>query len=158
VFGTKTHPACGSQPSSVHTLPSPQTVGPPARHTPALHASPVVQAFPSSQAAVLSVCTHDPVWTSQLSSVQALPSLHVTGVKTHPVCVSQLSIVQGFSSSHTVGDPGTHAPSPQVSPDVQASPSSHAPVLFVKTHAPSAGLHASSVQAFPSSHTVATPG
>jgi hypothetical protein len=49
-----THPVAELQESSVHGLLSSQEIGVPA-HTPPLHVSPEVQAFPSSQAAVLLV-------------------------------------------------------------------------------------------------------
>ncbi|PKN59548.1 MAG: hypothetical protein CVU56_00545, partial [Deltaproteobacteria bacterium HGW-Deltaproteobacteria-14] len=68
-----TQPIPGSQLSSVHGLPSSQSVAAPLRQAPARQASAVVQGFPSSQLAVLSALTQ-PRAGSQLSSVQTLPS------------------------------------------------------------------------------------
>jgi hypothetical protein len=52
--------------------------------------------------------------------------------------------------------PPWQLPPPQVSPEVQAFPSSHAAVLFVWTQ-PVAGSQLSDVQAFPSSHETVKP-
>jgi hypothetical protein len=73
-------PVPGSQASSVQTLPSLHTTGVPGWQLPAAHASPVVQAFPSSHGAVLFVNTHDPLPLSHASSVQGLPSSQAVGV------------------------------------------------------------------------------
>jgi hypothetical protein len=177
-----THPVAGSQESSVQTFPSSQTGGAPPTQAPALQVSAVVQASPSSQAAVLLVLTH-PVAGSQLSSVHELPSSqsgagpptqaplpHVSAVVqaspssqaavlfvlTHPVAGSHESSVQILPSSQTGGGPPLQAPPPQVSPDVQASPSSQAAVLLALTQ-PVAGSQESSVHGLPSSHTTGVP-
>ena len=68
--------------------------------------SPVVHGLPSSQAFVLFVNT------------QPVVGLHV-------------SVVQTLASSQTTAVPAKQAPPPQVSPVVQAFPSSQAIVLFV---------------------------
>src|SRR5947207_2969369 len=86
-----TQPVPGSQESSVQGLESSQSVGPPGTHAPAAQTSPVVQALPSAQGAVLFV------WT-------------------HPVPGSHESSVQGLESSQAVGPPGTQAPAAQTSP------------------------------------------
>src|SRR5437762_5271518 len=110
-------------------------------HTPLWQASPLVQAFPSSQGVVSSTAMpmHTPLW--QVSPVvQALPSSHGvlsgSGVpaQTPPWQVSLL--VQEFSSSHAAPSSSaalpTQVPFWQVSAAVQALPSSHAaPVLGV---------------------------
>src|SRR5437762_2142223 len=110
-------------------------------HTPLWQASPLVQAFPSSQGVVsaTAVPMHTPLW--QVSPVvQALPSSHGvlsgSGVpaQTPPWQVSLL--VQEFSSSHAAPSSSaalpTQVPFWQVSAAVQALPSSHAaPVLGV---------------------------
>src|SRR5437762_1930213 len=110
-------------------------------HTPLWQASPLVQAFPSSQGVVSSTAMpmHTPLW--QVSPVvQALPSSHGvlsgSGVpaQTPPWQVSLL--VQEFSSSHAAPSSSaalpTQVPCWQVSAAVQALPSSHAaPVLGV---------------------------
>jgi hypothetical protein len=92
--------------------------------------------------------------------VQALPSLQglVLLVKTQPVAGLQLSVVHTFASLQTVGVPGLHVPPPQASPVVQALPSLHGLVLFVKTQAPVAGLQLSVVQTLLSLQTVGAPG
>ena len=96
--------------------------------------SPVVQAFPSLQPAVLFVKTH-PVAGTQVSVVHTLPSLQTR-----------------------VPAPGLQLPVSQVSPRVQALPSSHAAVLLVKTH-PVAGTQVSVVHTLPSLQTrVTVPG
>jgi hypothetical protein len=94
--------------------------------------SPVVQAFPSSHGSVL------------LTKTQPDPGLHESLV--HPLLSSQIT-----------GAPGWQLPPPQVSPNVQALPSSQALVLFVKTQ-PELGLQVSVVQPFPSLHTSGVPG
>ena len=93
---------------------------PPPLQTPPAQTSPTVQAFPSSQAKVLFV-------------------------KTHPVAGMQVSVVHTFPSLQTrVPAPGLQLPPPQVSPVVQAFPSLHETVLFVKTQ-PVAGTQVSVV-------------
>jgi hypothetical protein len=114
---------------SVHGLPSSHTTGAAAWQLPAPHASPDVQAFPSSQGAALSV-------------------------NTHPVAGEQESLVQPFPSSQVTGPPGRQLPPPQRSPEVQASPSLHATVLFGWKH-PVTGSHASSVHTLPSAQVTA---
>ena len=127
-----THPVAGLQVSVVQMLLSLQTVAAPPWQVPAPQTSPVVQAFPSSQALVLFVNTH-PEAGLQLSVVHTLPSLQTTAA------------------------PPWHEPPPQVSPDVQAFASSQAAVLFVKTQ-PVAGLHVSFVHTLLSLQTTAVPG
>jgi len=144
--------------------------------------SPVVQALPSLQATVLFVNTQ-PVDVLQVSVVhtllslhtvappgwqvpppqvspvvQALPSLHGAAlfVNTQPVEVLQESFVHPLPSLHTVAPPGWQLPPPQVSPVVQALPSLHGIVLFVRTQ-PVAVLHVSVVHGFPSSQLGAWP-
>jgi hypothetical protein len=168
---TWTHPEAGLHESSVQGLASLHTVGAPGWHAPPPQVSPVVQAFPSSHAAVLFVWAQ-PVARSQVSVVQGLLSLqfgpgpetqapppHVSPIVhafpssqglvlltwTHPVAGLHESSVQGLLSSHAAGAPLLQTPPPQVSPVVQAFPSSHGNVLFVKTQ-PEPGLHVSVVQ------------
>jgi hypothetical protein len=168
--------------SVVHTLLSLQITGVPGLQTPPPHVSPLVQAFPSSQATVLFVKTH-PVAGLHASSVQMLLSLQfsvpvpgwqlpppqvspivqafpssqaaVLFVKTQPVAGLHESSVHTLLSSQTIAVP-LHTPPLHVSPLVHALPSSHACVLFVKTH-PVAGLHASVVHTLLSLQTIAVP-
>src|SRR5580765_4706380 len=67
--------ADGMQTSLVQALPSSQVTTLPPVQLPPLHASPVVQALPSSHALVLFAC-EQPVPGSQMSSVQGLSSSH----------------------------------------------------------------------------------
>ena len=85
--------------SVVHTLLSLHTTPAPGLQAPPPQVSPVVQAFPSSQAFVLFV-------------------------KTQPDAGLQLSVVQMLLSLQTMPTPA-QTPPPQASPDVQALPSSH---------------------------------
>jgi hypothetical protein len=98
--------------SLVHTFWSSQLLGLPGLHDPPAQTSPTVQPFPSSQKAVLFVCTQVPEGALQLSSVH------------------------GFWSSQLLGLPGLHDPPAQTSPTVQPFPSSQKAVLFVCTHRP----------------------
>jgi len=130
----KTHPVAGAQVSVVQTLLSLQTTAAPAWHVPPPQVSPVVQALRSSQAAVLLICTQPEPGTHE-SSVHGLLSLQFKA----PAPVWQV-------------------PPEHVSPVVQALPSSHAAVLFVKTQ-PVAGAQVSVVQTLPSLQTsVPVPG
>jgi hypothetical protein len=124
----------GAHASIVQQFPSSQLVGPPELQTPPpLHVSPVVQAFPSWQLAVLFVEKH-PVTGSQLSFVHTLLSSHATAemsVFTQPDAGSHESIVQTLLSLQaSVPVPVWHVPPLHVSPRVQAFPSLQAPVLF----------------------------
>jgi hypothetical protein len=105
-------------PAKWHSSDAEHTVGVPGAHAPDWQVSPVVQASPSSQPAVLFV-------------------------KTQPVAGLHESSVQTLLSLQTIAVP-LHEPPPHVSPLVQAFPSSQATVLFVKTQ-PVAGLHVSVV-------------
>jgi len=86
--------------------------------------------------------------------VHALPSLHAAELfaKTHtPSAGLHESSVQPLLSLQIVGNPPTHAPALQVSPNVHASLSLHAAMLFANTQ-PMPGVHESSVHALPSTH------
>jgi hypothetical protein len=144
----------------------------------------VVQASPSSQAAVLSVFAQ-PVALSQLSSVQPLASsqssafpptqdplihwsatvqaspssqLPAVAAFTQPLAGLQKSSVQEFPSSQSWAEVSTpaHEPAAQTSSVVQALPSSQAVVLSVLEQ-PVALLQTSSVQPFPSLQSGAAP-
>jgi hypothetical protein len=115
-----TQPYAGSHESSVQGLLSLQLGAAPPWHVPPPQVSLVVQAFPSSQDAVLLV------WTQ-------------------PVAGLQESSVQGLLSLQLGAAPPWHVPPPQVSPVVQAFPSLQDAVLLVWTQ-PVAGLQESSVQ------------
>src|SRR5262249_26207652 len=99
-------PVAGLQESVVQTFPSSQFGAEPPWHEPPLQASPVVQAFPSSQGFVLFVYVQ-PVAGWQESSVEVLWSVQ-------------------FGA-----EPPWHEPPLQASPVVQAFPSSQGFELFV---------------------------
>jgi hypothetical protein len=85
---TALHPVTVSQESSVHGLPSSQTVGGPATQILLLHLSPEVQALPSSQFAVLAV------WTQAL----ALQESSVHGFASSQLLVPTQTPAWHFSS------------------------------------------------------------
>src|SRR5262249_17224521 len=112
----------------VHGLLSSQLTPTPA-HFPAVHLSPVVQALPSSQGVSSILLTlEQPVIELQLSTVQSLLSLHVSGM------------------------PGLQLPAWHPSPSVQTSLSVQGKLSATAacSHAP-AMLQASVVQTLPSS-------
>ena len=78
-------PVDGKHVSSVHTLPSSQTIAGPGTHLPAAQTSPCVQTLSSVQGAVLST------WTQ-------------------PLAASQESVVHTSLSSQLRAEPGTHLP------------------------------------------------
>jgi hypothetical protein len=176
------HPVAGLHESSVHTLLSLQLTAEPLTQAPAAHVSPVVQALPSSQVAVLFACAH-PVAGLQESFVQGLlslqfgaappthappaqvspvvqafPSLQATVLFAwaQPVAGTHESLVHGLLSLQFGAAPPTHAPPEHVSPVVHALPSLQDAVLF-ECAQPVAGLHESSVHALPSLQFVAEP-
>ena len=121
----------GSLQSSAPT-PVQSTALPPPQ-TPAVQVSPSLQARPSSQGAVL-FGKKQPVAGSHRSSVQTLPSLHVSGVpETHmfptqvsiPSQTSPLSQSASFLQQPGIGVPGVHSPPRHVSAPLHTSPSSH---------------------------------
>jgi len=144
-----TQPVAGLHESFVQGLLSLQSSVPvPVWQTPFKQVSPVVQAFPSLHEAVLFVCWQ-PADGSQLSFVQGLLSLQSNAVtpgwQTAPLQLSPT--VQALPSSHgtaVVTACPTHDPLLQVSLVVQTLPSSHASVLFVYSQ-PVAGTHVSVV-------------
>ena len=72
--GVLAQPTAGSQPSSVHTLPSAQLTASPETQPPFRHTSFAVQALPSVQGtAVVGVLAQPALW-SQASTVQGLLS------------------------------------------------------------------------------------
>jgi hypothetical protein len=132
-FGMFWQPSVGSQESVVQAFWSSQLVAAPGKQAPAAHVSPLVHT---------------------LLSVQGNMS---SGVAMQPLEGSQVSAVQGFPSSQLGALPATHAPPWQVSPTVQALPSSQLAVVGLKTQ-PAKGSQLSAVQGFWSSQTVAAPG
>jgi len=147
-----TQPVDVLQESSVQALPSSQLRGAaPAMQAPPAHISPVVHALPSSQAIVLLVLTHAPVFATQVSVVQTLLSLQRVAAseqRLHPVAVLHVPVEQITAA------PGTQAPPKQVSGSVQALLSLQGSALFVYTQ-PVAVLHVSVVQTLLSSQLVA---
>ena len=110
-------PFAGSQVSLVQTFLSSQLGAGPGTHTPPLQASPTVHSEPSLQLPAIGTC-----W--------------------QPNVLSQLSEVHTLVSSQLMALPPWHLPWPQVSPVVQASPSSQA-----VASAASSRLHTPAAQA-----------
>jgi hypothetical protein len=130
---TKMQPTAGLQPSSVQGLPSEHSSTPkPGTQAPSTQVSPVEQALPSWQPAVLWV------WT-------------------HPLRASQLSSVQGLLSSQSRAGPPWQVPPPQVSAVVHGLASSQGTELVVKVQ-PSPGWQRSVVQRLSSLQVSAGPG
>jgi hypothetical protein len=152
-------------------------------HADLAHVSPVVQAFPSSQAAELSAWTQ-PVRGPQESFVHTLPSLQLSAgppaqaplahaspavqafpslqgfvllVKTQPTAAEHESLVQALPSLQDTACPARHAPLKQKSSTVQAFPSEHGLKLFVFTQ-PTARSHSSMVHGFVSAQFFGAPG
>lgn len=115
----------------MHGLLSSQLVVLPAAQVPAVQTSPDVHALPSSHARELMACPH-------------------------PLATLHESLVQGLLSSQFRAGPGLHAPPPQVSPDVHASPSLHAVVNKLYAQ-PVAVLQVSPVHGLLSSQLMAVP-
>ncbi len=183
VLAKFTQPLAGSQLSSVQTLPSSQLRTEPPWHLPPLQKSVVVQALPSWQPLPSALVVVQPMAGSHASMVQTSLSsqimdvprqtppaqvsvwvhlllsshLAVLAVAVQPLAMSQLSSVQGFSSLQMTPAPGAHLPPAQVSPVVQALPSSQAELLSVVVQ-PTAGLQESLVQPLSSLHSMAMPG
>ena len=178
-----TQPLSVSQLLSVHGLPSSQMIFSVPAHTPLAQKSFLEQATPSSQGNALSVCLQ-PVMASQSSvvhnvpssqlvavpgkqmppahksgTVQALLSLHgaTLFVKMQPFLASQVSSVQTLPSLQTMSAPGMQTAAPQVSPLVQALPSSQGAVLFSVLQPPAAS-QVSVVHGLPSSQGLALSG
>jgi hypothetical protein len=154
--GACAHPVAGLQLSVVQGLPSLQSSGVPVVQAPAWQVSlpsqrslsahdvpfasglvwqPVigsqvsaVQAFPSLQSSGAPL-VHTPAW--QVSApLQTVPSLHdvplITGVLVHPNTGSQPSAVQGFASVQLRAVPPVQVPDWQISLPLHTSPSAHA--------------------------------
>ena len=168
----------------MHGLLSLQLRGVPPTQAPPAQVSPVVQALPSSHAAVLSACTqpvagsHDVVGARVAvvavrapspdarcrrrrcrRCVQASPSSHargVVGVRRSPSPDRTSRRCTGCRRRSCGAGPPTQAPPSQVSSVVQASPSLHEAVLLACTQ-PEAGSHESSVHGLLSSQSRAVP-
>ena len=149
-LATWLQPDLAPQLSAVHALPSSQAVAAPGKQTPPQQPSPWVQTLPSSQGA-------------------GLPGLAVNALKSQPLphALTQLSAVQGLPSLQISGLPVAQLPPLQASPRLQTSPSSQASELATWTQPgwplmlPGAlplGSQLSVVQALPSSQTLAAPG
>ncbi len=163
-------PVAVLQLSLVQKTPSLQVIAPPA-HTLAAHASPEVQALPSSQLAVLATLAHPvkglqesllhglpslqfsapvapqtpPLQTSPV--VQTLPSVHgkILAICTQPVLGSQLSFVQTLPSSQLM-ETLRQLPPLHLSPLVHALPSSQTIELLPFKQIPVATVQLSVVQ------------
>lgn len=123
-----------SQESLVQPFLSSHDFRAPAMHWPFWHESVAVHALPSEQAPGVLGNAHLPVVGSQVSRVQALPSLHTVALPLHLPVLKHASLL------------------------VQSVPSSQAaPVLAVLVHFPVAVSHLSSVQGLESSQGTAVP-
>src|SRR5947207_8096073 len=133
-------PLAGSQPSAVQLLPSLQSGGGPPTQLPPAQVSAVVQALPSSQAAVLFVCTQ-PRTGSQESSVHGLPSSQGGfGTFMQPTPGWHESAVQTLWSSQTRGVPSTPTQAPTApTAETSTSASVAAPVPLSVTPVSSPG-------------------
>jgi hypothetical protein len=147
-----------SHPSFVQAFPSSQDVGPPGVHVVFTHASPVVQASPSSHGPDLAECVQ-PFFELHVSSVQTLPSsqfgagpplqeplphtsfvVHASpsvqgrefAMLVHPCPEMHFSSVQTLSSlGHVTSPDPTHWPLAHMSVWVHGSPSLHGTVFGV---------------------------
>jgi hypothetical protein len=166
--GVVVQPVAGLQPSVVHTLPSLQTMGVPAVHTPAWQVSAPLQAFPSLHDVPLATTALPHTPAVQLSvvhgllSLQSAATLHALqpamGVCWQPLTELQESVVQAFPSLQLSAVPAAHVPFWQVSAPLQTLLSEHAvPFRTAVVVQPKAGLQLSVVHTFPSSQTSAAP-
>ena len=170
-------PLTESQVSTVQGLPSSQLMPPEPLHTPAVHMSLALHELPSLHTVPsVTFLYWQPSLPSQVSLVHTLLSLQSTAAPLHlpaaqvslvvhtvpsshaavllawaqPVLLAQVSSVHTVLSLQSVGFDWVHAPPKQVSPVVQASPSSHTATLLVWLQ-PAVAEQASSVQGFLSS-------
>ena len=91
------------------------------------------------------------------SAVQAAPQVGMAACAQLPLVLSQVSSVHASPSSHVTVTPAQR-PAAQASPLVHASPSEQAsPVKAMCSHLPVVGLQASLVHGFLSSHSVLAP-
>jgi hypothetical protein len=143
VLLVNTQPVAGLQLSSVQTLPSSQTVGPPGTQAPLSQESPVVHAFPSSQAIGTPVCVHAPPQTAGSRALLAQMRSHaVSQQKGSP---AQIQAV--------------HAAESQPSPPwlVPQLPIGPVPLVAGAVVQPVAGSQLSVVQGLPSSQRRGSP-
>ena len=175
-------PPLGSHASVVQGLASSHGTALPPPQLPAAQVSPAVQALPSSQGLLVPTLVQ-PVFGSQASAVQGLPSSHcgaappaqapdlqasfsvqalpslqgkVFAALVQPPLASQVSVVQGLPSSQGAGLPATQMPSLQASTVVHTLPSSHVEELFFVTQ-PVLASQLSSVHGFASSQVTVAP-
>jgi len=116
-----------------------------------------VQGFPSSHLLVVPAPHEAPTHASP--TVQALPSSHgkpFCARCPQPLFASHESLVHTLLSSQFFAAPAAQAPLAQTSPTVHASPSSHFP-SFGAYAQPLAGAHPSLVQGLPSSQPLVAP-
>lgn len=153
LVGTQPEIALCTQPptqlSAVQSSPSSQLMGLPPLQVLFAQIPAPVQASPSSQLALFAVWMQPP--EPHESSVHGLLSVQflMSGTCVQPLTGSQLSMVQAIPSSQPTSLPPVQVPLPQVSPLVQALPSSQLPVLGTLLQIPA--LHPSFVQEFLSS-------
>ena len=186
VWAVCAQPLAGTQESAVQALPSLQFAVPVPVHAPLTQLSPVVHALPSLQLVPFPRLTClQPTDVSQLSVVQGWPSSQETAVRyaqlppehwspevhallseqvarslatcLHPLEVTHESVVHVLASSQPRAAPPWHAPFEQLSPVVQALPSSQGPLALAWVQ-PAIASHASMVHATPSSQPMGLPG
>ena len=126
-----------------------------------------MQASPSSQPALVGKNAHLP--DTHAASLHTSPALQspallqpspqplIAAWIQAPVCGLQLSEVQVLVSAQGFSAPGLHVPLAQLSPTLQASPSSQGAVLNSTWHAPVEASQVSTVQGFLSSQPVTEP-
>ena len=160
-------PVPGAQVSTVQGFLSSHTTClllqmPPWQVSPLVHASPSLQLVPS----LTGVCEHLPLLQAPTTQLFALvQSLSWLQPPPHPLMTlwlhvplktAQLSAVHAFLSSQSFWLP-LQLPPVQVSPLVQALPSSQGPLRLVGTHAPLLGSQVPPVHRPVVAHTLATP-
>jgi hypothetical protein len=175
-------PVLGVQVSAVQPSLSSHTTAAPPLQLPPAQVSALVHAFESLHVAAFAAFLQ-PTLATQLSSVQLLPSSQLAApvpawqelllqkspvvqglLSLHPTELGaylqvpplQLSLVHGLPSLQFLAVPGLQKPNAQLSPTVQALPSSHKLLLLLETQ-PLNGSQLSVVQGLPSSHLIGAP-
>jgi hypothetical protein len=185
-IGVWVQPLKALQESIVHALPSLQSRVAPAVHTPAWHVSAPLHTVPSAHdVPFVTARFTQPEAALQLSDVQTLPSLQLSGVPAvqtppwqvsaplhtvasahavplgravvkHPMIGSQLSVVQVLPSLQTGGVPAVQEPLWQVSSPLQRLPSAQDTPLASVGLLHTPAVQMSLVHGFPSAQSAFT--